>query len=206
MSTNNLPDEKDPIVLADGTEIDPETGRPIPKEFIPVPTNSEAVEAVHRTRLHLSDIPVPPEQMNTVSAILAYTVMGLSDQEIALVVKTSEGQVTKIRTSDIYEELKQHLIDGMVEQDGDNVRALFAHHSKTAATNIINLSQDNTSPASLRFNASRDVLDRAGHRPVDVHEHRVRTENTLKIVHIKREEKNDIPTIEMEVDENGNCA
>ena len=206
MSKQSLPDADEPFVLADGTEIDPKTGLPIPKEFVPVPTNTEAVEVVHRTRIRLSDIPVPPEQMNAVSVIVAYMAMGMSIEEIAIATKMTVKQVENVRQSDIYEELRGHLIKGITEADAENVRTLISQNTMDAARKVINLMKDDGAGKALQFNAAKDVLDRGGQRPVDVHEHRILKEDELRIVYIKRDENEKPPTIEleaMEVDEDG---
>jgi hypothetical protein len=57
----------------------------------------------------------------------------------------------------------------------------------------------------LAFKASQDILDRAGHRPADVIEHRHRMEDSLNIVITKRDETKQLPTLEgvfTEVDSN----
>jgi len=48
----------------------------------------------------------------------------------------------------------------------------------------------------VRQAASTQILDRAGFRPADIVEHRIRHENELRIIHIR--DDNEMPVIETE--------
>jgi hypothetical protein len=71
-------------------------------------------------------------------------------------------------------------------------------HAPIAAKKIINLAQSDAEV--LAFKASQDVLDRAGHRPVDIVEHRHKMEDALNIVYIKKDETIPVPTIDVEAE------
>ena len=43
-------------------------------------------------------------------------------------------------------------------------------------------------PVKYALDAAKDVLDRGGHRPVDIVEHINRMDGELRIVHIKKDE------------------
>ena len=185
-----------PLILADGTKINPDDGTVIedaPATLVEVPNHSEAVQLVTNTRRRIADLPDIPQRMHVVGAILAYRLFGLDDQEIALATGMTEVQVGRIIMSDAYTSLHEKAVSGILQAESDSVRQLFNQGSRDAARNVINLARGNN---ALGFRAAKDVLDRAGMRPADVVEHKHRLEGELHIVHIRREANAEIPIIE----------
>lgn len=195
---NQLVEGNEPLELADGTFIDPSNGLPVQKEeeFVEVPSNTELLERAITVRRRLSDFPAPPKEMNMLSVVMSYTLYGLSDRDIAIATGLTEEQVGSIKMLDIYKEYQNEILKGLLESDADAVRDLFVKGSHVAALKINNLvnSEDDTTAMS----ASKDVLDRAGHRPADIIEHRHRVEGGLTIEIVKRSDK-PIPTLDLEV-------
>ena len=77
-----------------------------------------------------------------------------------------------------------------------SVRDMFVDHSRSAANIVVNTMNNPEIGINTRMSAANNVLDRAGHRPVDVVEHRHRVEGGLKIEYVKKEDQN-IPTIDI---------
>ena len=73
---------------------------------------------------------------------------------------------------------------------------MFADKSRNAATTVVGLL--NSDNETTQLSAAKDILDRAGHRPVDVIEHRHKMEGGLTIEYV--EKKDDIPTIDITPD------
>jgi hypothetical protein len=101
----SLPIEDEPLVLADGTKINPVNGRVIKDgsaaKFVSVPSPSEAQKIIARTRMTVADLPLPPKQLSGVALVAFYTLFGLSDQEICIAVdnKLTLEQINNIRTA-----------------------------------------------------------------------------------------------------------
>lgn len=189
-----LPNGTEPLVLADGTKIDPASGVPVPVvDFVEVPTLTELQERVTNTRRRLSDLPVPPRQLNTISVILFYKTLGVTDEDIAGATGLTLEQVGSVAMSDVYAELKAEFVDSLIRNDLDNVRNLFVLNSKAAAAKSIGLINSSSEEIALR--AAKDVLDRAGHRPADVVEHRHLVEGGLIIEHVDKKK----PTPEIDI-------
>lgn len=185
------------LILSDGTKIDTATGKVFkdtkPSSFVRVPTNAQAVEEITRVRMRMIDMPVPPAQMHGVAVIVAYTLMGLSDQDIMLALRLTESQLGRIKMSDAYAMAKKTVIDGILADDTEDVRMMFAQHAKTAALNIQAIAASSDEKVALK--ANQDILDRAGHRPADTILHKV--EGGLRIEYIdKKPLPEDIVTIE----------
>jgi len=174
------------ITLADGTVINTQTGRAqgVPG-FTVVPTNQEAVHEVTRVRRRLADLPdIEPKQLNIVSAVVTYYMFGLEDWEIAHALGCTEQQVVNVKMlqafTDMEEMLRKNIVDG---QQGD-VRDLIAQHARTAANVMV--SEMSSANGQNRIVAAKDLLDRAGHRPNDVIEHRHRVDGGLTIEYVKK--------------------
>jgi hypothetical protein len=189
-------------VLADGTKIDPLTSRPIrDTPLVAIPSPSEAQRIVARTRKSVAELPLPPEQLSGVAIVAFYTLFGLHDQDISIALngRLSVEQIERIRKLDAYVEFMETAKENIVHTQADTVREMFQTHAKTAANKIIDLA--NSENDVLAFTASKDVLDRAGHRPADVVEHRHRMEDALNIIYIEKKANEDVPMIDITPEE-----
>ena len=90
-------------------------------------------------------------------------------------------------------ELKAEFIDSVVRNDLDHVRNLFVINSQVAAARVI--AEVNNVEPEVALRASKDVLDRAGHRPADVVEHRHLVEGGLTIEYVDKKK----PTPEIDI-------
>jgi len=193
---NELADISTPLQLADGTKIDRTTGEVLGEEaptLIEVPTHSDAVKIVTKTRRRIADLPDIPKRMHVIGAVLSYSLFGLDEMEIALATGMTVDQVGRVMVSDAYMALRDKSIEGIMSSETESVRALFTQGARIAAQTVTKLA---ATPNALGFRASQDVLNRAGMRPVDVIEHRHSLEGELRIVHIKRNIGEEIPILE----------
>lgn len=196
---SDLPDVLDALVLADGTKINPQTGEVIndePAKLVEVPSNIKAVQLVTQARKRVADLPDLPSKTNIIAAIVAYKMFGLDDIEIALALGITELQVGRIIVSDAYTQLHDAILQSVLNNEAGTVKDLFVKNARAAATDMVKMAA--TAEGALKFRAMRDVLDRAGMRPVDVIEQRVSLEGQLQIVHIRRDNKDDLPTLNIE--------
>lgn len=197
---NELANGTEPLVLADGTLINPLDGGEISavgEAVVEVPTNQQMQEDIAVARMRIVDLPMAPDKMNTLSVVLVYTLFGVIDDDIAILLHVPVDNITKIKLSDNYKELNATVLGNIIESDAADVRDMFTSHSKVAALRIVNAME---SPSELtRIRASKDVLDRGGHRPADIIEHRVKVEGGLRIVHVSKD-TSEVPTIDITPD------
>jgi hypothetical protein len=193
-----LAEPNSPLVLADGTKIDPSTGNVVRerRDFYEVPSNTQAQKIVARVNRSIVDLPAPPEKMNYISLVIMYKLMGLNDKDVALATKTTLEQVENVQTLSIYDDCLAQIRDAVVQHEGESVKARFAQRSRHAAERVFDLLQSEDEKVALL--ASKDVLDRAGHRPVDVIEQRMSFDNPLRIEYVKRDSLSSVPVIEGE--------
>lgn len=191
-------DPNAPLVLADGTKINPVNGSVIKdrkySEFVEIPAAKDAIAAVSKARRSVAELPVPGQQMNALSLVLFYTMFGLSDVDIALQLgSVSVPQVKKIKSLPEYAQLSDTMLKSVLEHEATDVRTHIAKHAMGAAQKIIDTMEED---GAIGFAAAKDILDRAGHRPADVVEHKHKMEGGLKIEYIEKTDKNEIPAIE----------
>lgn len=199
---SDLPSNDEPLVLADGTKIDPNTGqayREQRSQYVEVPSNSHAQRTQARYRKRLADLPAPPKQMNAVGAVIFYRLIGLEDDEIAYATGMSEDQVGRMAMSDLFKEVKDEVVKVILEQDAENVRDLFMQNNRKMAERLFQLAESQDEKVAL--NAVNSALDRGGQRPADVVEHRHNVEGGLTIEYIDRNKEQDSPTLTVEYEE-----
>lgn len=193
----HLPVGTEPLVLKDGTIINPVDGSVVPNSpalLIEVPTNEEAQSLIVAQRRRLSDLPVPPAQMNTVSVILTYSLLGVNEEDIGSILGLTAEQVGRIKMSDAYAEIQQQCVKTIVESDKEHVRNMFVANSKYAANKVFELLGSKRSDVAQK--AADSILDRAGLRPADVVEHRHKVEGGLRIEYVEKTDT--IPTLNHE--------
>lgn len=192
-----LPIGTEPLVLADGTKINPLDGKILKDDIlVEVPNTREIQRDIVAARKRIADLPLPPEQMNTLSLVMAYSVFGLSDKDIGNVLSLSQDQIHNIKMNNAYNELQQNLVQSIIHSDTTEVRDLFVLNSKTSAQLFVDTVNDSEMGIGTRLSAANNILDRAGHRPADIVEHRHKVEGGLRIEYVKKEEQ-DIPTIDV---------
>lgn len=204
----DLPMDNEPLMLADGTQIDCTSGKVIkdnPAKFVSVPCPSEAQRIIARTKMTIAELPLPPRQLSAVAMVAFYTLYGLSDRDISIALdgNLTEDQIEHIRKLDAYIEFFATAKMNLLNTETQLVREVFETHAPVAAQKIVELAQSESDV--LAFKASQDVLDRAGHRPADIIEHRHKIEDNLNIVITKRDETVPVPVIDIncEVVDNG---
>lgn len=202
----SLPPPDEPLRLADGRlvypggdirdPVDPATHRQGPR-WVEVPTHREAQQLIAQTRRKIGDLPDVPRTMNAIGAIMTYTLYGLDDEEIALATGLSVEQIGRIKVGDPYTQMYEAIVRTVLDTETSVVRDLFQKSARSAAETIISAMADGN--RADRMAAAKDILDRAGHRPSDVVEHRHRMDGGLVIEIIKRETSS-VPTIDMDVE------
>jgi hypothetical protein len=192
-----LADKSEPLKLADGTLIYP-GGHIVSSSqepgFVEIPTHREAQRVITATRRKVSDLPEVPKTMNAIGAVLSYSLFGLDDDEIAIATGFTVDQIGRIKVSDPYTQMHEAVVRTVLDSETDVVRELLAKNARSAAIVMVDALQ--AGARSDRMAAAKDILDRSGHRPADVVEHRHRVDGGLVIEYVKREDR-DIPTIDM---------
>ena len=194
-----LPIGTEPLKLADGTLINPISGAvisAIDSIVTEVPNMEDMQRDIVASRKRIHDLPVPPKQMNTISLVLMYSLFGLDQKDIANILSINIEQLQNIKMNDAYTTMSETIVNTIVESDTSSIRDMFAMHSRSSAKLMVDTVNNNEMGITTRMTAANNILDRAGHRPADIIEHRHKIEGGLTIEYIKNEEQN-IPTIDI---------
>jgi len=197
-----LPSAGEPLRLLDGTlvypggEIDDGGSRVSPAGFVEIPTHREAQRVITATRRKLADLPEVPRTMNAISVVLSYTLFGLDDEEIAIATGLSVEQIGRLKVGEAFTQMHEAIVRTIVDSETDVVRDILAKNARNAASTMVEAL--NAGNRSDRMAAARDILDRSGHRPADIVEHRHRVDGGLVIEYIRRGSEDLPPVIDME--------
>lgn len=190
-------DIDEPLILADGTKIDPSNGKVLKDRksrsgMIAIPSASEAQAIVARTRRSVAELPLPTGQMSVIGLTLFYTMWGLSNQDIAVAINLTVEQIANIKKLPEYTTAQDDVKNAVLEHETADIRTFFQQNARIAAENILEAADEG---GVLGFKASQDILDRAGHRPADIVEHKHTMQNSLTIEYVRKTEVKDIPLI-----------
>lgn len=166
-------------------------------DFIEVDSHDEILRREISAQKKIIDLPIQGKEMNTLSVICSYELFGLSKEDISQVTGLRIDQVASIQMTEAYVSLMNQIAKNIYEKDQKNLRAGFLKYSGKALNRIVELVEQ-ADEDKVRLEAAKDLLDRAGFRPVDTIEHKHSFENELKIVHIKKNEKEEMPVINAE--------
>lgn len=165
------------------------------ERFVEVPTDAEAQALVTATRRRLADLPDVPQRMNTLAVVLTYELFGLRADDIAMATGLSRDQVGNIMMLDAYEALRSTVVDSIVEADAQGVRDVFIKKARRSAERIVELAE--SARPDIALYASKEVLDRSGHTVKQIVEHKHQLEGGLVIEVIKRDNSQQVPTIDV---------
>ena len=168
-------------------------------EYEVLPSYHQHMQNVEGVRKRIGELPLPADKMNVVSLVLSYCLLGLSKAEIGTMLGITEQQVINVTELDAFSEIQEEMIKNITATDKDAVRNMFVVGSKHAAGRMINF-MDSRDPA-VAMAASKDVLDRAGHRPAEVAEHNHTMDGGLRIEIVRKDREPVIPVIDLKVEE-----
>lgn len=201
---NAVVDDSEFLVLADGTKIAPD-GKVVKEPssaWTEIPSPSKAQEIVVRARKSVNELPMPPQQMTAIGLVAFYTLFGLNDTDIAIALdgRLTEEQIKNIRGLTAYTDFMLTAKTNLLETETNTVRELFTEHAIGAAKQIIDIAKNGENEV-IQFKASQDILDRAGHRPADIVEHRHKLEDALHIIVEKKDSADQVPVIDVTAEE-----
>jgi hypothetical protein len=196
-ATAQLPEPGTPITLPDGRKIDPATGRLLKDgDVIEIPSNSAARDIVVGARRKLVDLPEVPRKMNVISIVIAYSLFGLEDDEIAIALELPKKQVQVIKSLEAYDDMLRNVIKNIKDTDTDEVTQTLHNGALSAARRVIELANHGEDD-NIRLAASKDVLDRTNYRPKDTREINVNINDTLLIERVTRTNASEAPQIDV---------
>lgn len=152
----------DPLVLPDGTCIEPDR-------------KNDRLEALQQARAIASDpatfkpnarrsiveLPEQGKNMNAIALVFTYTLLGLSNAEIADALNTTTRTIEAVKQTNAYEEVFLTIKDEFVNANSSLLESRIAAYSHLALDEVVTLAAK-SDKESIRLSASTDILDRAG--------------------------------------------
>lgn len=166
-------------------------------DFVEIDSHADIIRREISAQKRVFDLPIQGKEMNTLSVVCSYELFGLDKEDIAQLLGMSVEQVSNVQMSDAYVSLMNQIAKNIYEKDQNNLRAGFLKHSKKALQRVVQLVEE-ADEDKVSLEAAKDLLDRAGFRPVDTIEHKHVMEGELKIVHISKKDGGEIPVLEGE--------
>jgi hypothetical protein len=112
-------------------------------------------------RRSIKDMPTDPRTQTAVIVVLVYSLVGLSENEIAHVVNISIDDVRAIRNHAAYQETFEMLFHELIHANSNSMVAKIAKFAPGALQNIVELAKSAENDHA-RLKANQDILDRAG--------------------------------------------
>ena len=181
-----------PLQLPDGTVIEPSVANTFTR--VAIPSNTQAQRLVSNTNRKLAELPAMPKQLNSYAAILVYTASGLSDDEISVATKFTREQIALLRSQPAYQQLESFIIDAVRQEAAEEVKSILVSGEVKAAHRVIELVDSEDDKVALA--ASKDLLDRGGHKPADKLDIRAEMMQSFRIEVVDK--RGNVPTIDME--------
>lgn len=184
----------DPLVLNDGTIVHED---PKPR---PLDARKSVDPATFRPqhKRNLNELPAPPKTMNVVAVVFLYTMMGVGDREIADALGTTVPELDAMRQHTAYAEAFEAILNTFISSNSDMLQSRIAAYSHDALTSMAQLSSEGKMERS-RFEASRDLLDRAGVSPKEVMMKNAQSMSGMRIIMVDGDAKVNIE-VEPEMD------
>ena len=112
------------------------------------------------TKRRLEDLPTDARQMNAVCAVLAYSLMGIDDGDIALAMRVDIEQIDSLKMSDPYRRARDMAIESFVNGQNEAAAGVLANAAIPAAKALVSGIKDKN--MANRIRAAESVLTRNG--------------------------------------------
>lgn len=149
------------VVLNNGKVLKPqEVQQPAVQMSREITSGRQAAAILEKQSRKLGDLPDVPEKMNAFCAVITYSMLGLSDSDIAIALKTSEHNIKKLKELDAYVQLVQMFDTTALEDSKRQANHMLAKAAPTAAQRMIE--GLDSGREDIRIVAARDVMKAAG--------------------------------------------
>lgn len=175
----------DPLTAPNGElvlEEDDDDGDEFSSSHLPPPSTAVPFKEYRPiARRVISDLRASPQSVNVSLVVLGYTLLGISDGEISEATGLSQSELDLVREARIYSEAFENVMSELINANSEYIECRIAAHSGLALNNIAGIAAKSKN-TGYKLAASRDLLDRAGHRPQDNANRQTSGMNELHIV------------------------
>ena len=169
----------DPYVGPDQTPIPPE-----PLSRTPVPDVNATIDPETfkpMSRRTMKDMSAAPMQLNAIACIFMYTMVGISDREIASTLNISISEVKQVRAIPAYAECFNMVVGEFINANSDHIQSRIAAYGHGALSQVAHTAFY-AQKESLKYRASETLLAMGGHAKNNKNGDRSDAMNELRIV------------------------
>lgn len=165
-----LPDGR--VILSDGTPMSAEqwereqarkeiaVAQPAAQIGREIESGRSAQRTLERMHRKLVDLPESGDKMNAICAVMAYSAVGIKDEDIAVALRTTPANIKMLKECEPYKQLAQMFDETVFEDAKKQAKHIIARNADKAATKMVALvDSDDESVAAV---ASREVLRLSG--------------------------------------------
>lgn len=152
-----LADPGDPFVTTKGEVILSEQA-PIEDIVIGPPKASNVRSSVRRS---MTDLPADPKSQTAINVVLMYSLLGLTENEIAFAIGAPLDDVKRLRLLPTYQETFDMLFDEMITINSSSMQAKIAAFAPKALENMMHIA-NKAENENAKMKANADLMDRAG--------------------------------------------
>lgn len=178
-SRGALPKPGDPYVDAHGNSHLPDV-RPGQHTFAPLADVAPS-EFRPLARRSIADLPTHEKAMRGAAVIFVYSMLGLSDQEIAECVGTTAQEIREFRTQKAYVEIFEAVSGEFINSNAGLLKSRVASYAHEAVESVTGIMRSGKNEA-VRLSAAKDILDRSGVKQADDNKQGVNAELRIRIV------------------------
>jgi len=163
-----------------------------------------------KTRRSGKELPAEPQTQTVVNAIMVYTLLGMSENEMAVHLGTSISDIEHVKSLPAFQETFELVFGELLSANSNSLQARLASYAGAAVENVMELANykpkpkietdeetgeviqqegDWKVPPIVVLKANQDVLDRSGlHQDVLFGKHSTDEGNTLQIEIVSEQE------------------
>lgn len=128
-----------------------------------VPIASAYQSTVRRS---IKELFAEPQTQSVINAVLMYSLLGMTSNEIAHLLDTSVVDVQHIVDLPAYQETFEALFREIISANSNSLQARISAYAANAVENVMELADvsndDEHVPAIVKLKANQDILDRSG--------------------------------------------
>lgn len=148
------------ITLADGTVIDPVSKRVVDNNDgrqDDDTSSSAIVLPIARAGVKIEDYNTDPKTLNVIMAVVAYTMSGLSDNDICYALNCTSSQLLDIRDNEGYRIAYDNLVEAFYEGQKHTAKEIIGKASVMAAEKLVSIAKARSKQSLSAINS---ILDR----------------------------------------------
>lgn len=186
----------DPYLSRRGEVALPDESHPDRPEITIGPPNARNISS--SIRRSAQEMPTDIRTQTALNVVLVYSLLGMTENEIAHATNTSLDNIRELRKLPAYQETFEMLFAEILSVNSSSIQAKISSFATEAVENVMSLARD-AKKEIVKLKANQDVLDRAGLHPETLYGKNAVDDGigSLKIVIQDGEDKNVSVDIDM---------